>query len=134
MKIWTTYYHNVQYIKEGMSPIAISRTVPDFYEGRRLFELAPTRGLFSIGKSSNDKTEYIQGYKDIILAKLDPHVIANVIGHNGVIMCYEARDKFCHRHLVAEWLSEAGYDVSEYVPGGEGRYEFNLKPYDRSRT
>lgn len=29
-------------------------------------------------------------------------------------MCYEAPGKFCHRHLVADWLNSAGYDVSEF--------------------
>lgn len=129
MKIWTTYFHNIQYLPDSFNPIAISRTVPDFYEGRRLFKLAPTRELFGIGKGSENKKAYIEGYESIVLGELNPDKIAKVIGHNGVILCYENLDKFCHRHLVSLWLRKHGYDVSEYVPTATERVEFDLTKY-----
>lgn len=115
MKIWTTYYQRTQYLPKEYKQFGISRSVPEFYEGARLFELAPTRELFSIGKSSTDKTTYIEGYRTKVLGKLDPHKIARAVGHNAVLVCYEANDKFCHRHLVSEWLRYHGYDVSEWI-------------------
>lgn len=120
MKIWTTYYHRTQYLPEHLTTVGISRTTPDFYEGARIFELAPTRELFGIGKNNLDKTLYIEGYKRDVLGNLDPHKIARAVGHNGVLVCYEAEDKFCHRHLVSEWLRYHGYDVSEWRPTEEG--------------
>ena len=30
------------------------------------------------------------------------------------LVCYEAPDKFCHRHLVADWFNKAGYRCEEY--------------------
>lgn len=35
-------------------------------------------------------------------------------GKDCALVCYEAPDKFCHRHLVAEWLNSAGYNVNEF--------------------
>lgn len=29
-------------------------------------------------------------------------------------MCYEKSEDFCHRHLVAEWLTGAGFPVEEF--------------------
>lgn len=121
MKLWTTYYHRVQYLPEDWKVFAISRTHPDFFEGFRIFELAPTRELFSIGKGNPDKTPYIDGYREIVLGSLNPDKIAKIVGHNGVLICYEALDKFCHRHLVSQWLRDAGYDCTEWLPGGESQ-------------
>ena len=30
------------------------------------------------------------------------------------LVCYEKPGDFCHRHLVADWLNEAGYQCEEY--------------------
>ena len=30
-----------------------------------------------------------------------------------ILLCYEKPDDFCHRHLVAQWLTEHGYDTQE---------------------
>ena len=30
------------------------------------------------------------------------------------IICYEKPFDFCHRHLVADWLQNRGFDVEEY--------------------
>lgn len=65
-------------------------------------------------------------YKEQVLGKLKPIDIINKIRklsvENGfkevVLLCYERPNDFCHRHLVAEWLREAGYNIEEY----KGRY------------
>ena len=34
-----------------------------------------------------------------------------------VLLCYEAPDKFCHRHIVAKWIKDClGITVEELVP------------------
>ena len=35
------------------------------------------------------------------------------------LVCYEKPGDFCHRHLVAQWLRDAGYSVEEWETGGE---------------
>ena len=47
--------------------------------------------------------------------KLNPREVYNELGEDAVILCWEAPDKFCHRHIVAEWLSYSlGIDIEEY--------------------
>ena len=29
------------------------------------------------------------------------------------LLCYEESEEFCHRHLVAKWLRDFGYEVKE---------------------
>ena len=31
------------------------------------------------------------------------------------LVCYELPNEFCHRHLIAQWLKQYGYDVEEYL-------------------
>lgn len=35
---------------------------------------------------------------------------------NIALLCYEKPEDFCHRHLVAEWLTKYGFLCSEYKP------------------
>jgi hypothetical protein len=34
-----------------------------------------------------------------------------------ILLCYEKPNEFCHRHLVANWLSENGYECRELQIG-----------------
>ena len=59
---------------------------------------------------------------DEVLNKLDPHRVVEHLyeisrGKDVALVCYEAPDKFCHRHLVADWLTNAGYKCEEYGYG-----------------
>ena len=36
-------------------------------------------------------------------------------GGDFALVRYESPNKFCHRHLVANWLTENGYASREYV-------------------
>lgn len=31
------------------------------------------------------------------------------------LICYEKPSDFCHRHLVAEWLNECGFECREWL-------------------
>lgn len=34
--------------------------------------------------------------------------------YHVALLCYEKPEDFCHRHLVAQWLTENGYQCTEY--------------------
>ena len=34
------------------------------------------------------------------------------------LVCYEKPGDFCHRHLVAKWLTDNGFTCEEYTYGG----------------
>jgi hypothetical protein len=50
----------------------------------------------------------------IQLNRLDPHTLFNQLGSDAVLVCYEPSNKFCHRHIVAKWLSSHGYHTEEF--------------------
>lgn len=35
------------------------------------------------------------------------------LGDDAVLLCFEGKGKFCHRHLAAEWLRSGGIDCEE---------------------
>jgi len=52
--------------------------------------------------------------KDVVVIcterKLTPKQVVEELQEGSVLLCYEGPGKFCHRHVVAEWL-ERGTDV-----------------------
>ena len=63
-----------------------------------------------------DTEKYTERFNAEILAKCDAQSIYdNELAHNAkirgkdkvVLLCYESAEKFCHRHLVADWLNDA---------------------------
>lgn len=94
--------------------ISVSRKTPSGVHGRVFPELMPSSLLLWNYKQGTvcDK-EYARIFNEQ-LAKLDAHKIAERLGDNAILLCYEGSDKFCHRHLIAAWLRNHGYDVSEY--------------------
>ena len=51
---------------------------------------------------------YTNKYYETVLNTLDPEIVLNELTEcnkkDTVILCWEAPNKFCHRHLVAKWL------------------------------
>jgi hypothetical protein len=99
-------------------PIGISRGVPRGKKGdQRLRQLEPGPWFKSV---SADR--YLDLYGEI-LARLDPHEVYERLCWNGdvsVMLCWEAAHdchtgrKWCHRHLVAQWLEDRlGIEVLE---------------------
>jgi hypothetical protein len=49
-----------------------------------------------------------------ILAQLNPQEIADALGANAVLLCWERPNARCHRRMVAEWLERAlGVEIPE---------------------
>lgn len=69
-------------------------------------------------ESEESKTWYIKHYKTTVLDKLKASQVWQDLmdlshKHNVVLLCYETPDKFCHRHLVANWLVANGIMCKE---------------------
>jgi hypothetical protein len=86
--------------------ISIARKNPSWYTGKTYLKLAPSFQLLTKYYKDRDSDYYTKIFKSEVLAKLDPQTVFNDLGDNAVLLCYESPEKFCHRHLVAEWLSE----------------------------
>ena len=59
-------------------------------------------------------TSYFANLKNIPDDVIPISIIHLSGGRDIVLVCYEGPSKFCHRHLVAEWLNKYGYDVEEW--------------------
>lgn len=61
-----------------------------------------------------DQHKYEEIYKRQVLTKVDPQTIARIYGEYAILLCWEAKEKFCHRRIVAEWLErELNIEVPE---------------------
>lgn len=107
----TSYFY-----KSGTLPnaVAISAKVPDFYKGRCYKKLAPTWDIFKEWKETGDEKLYTKRYCEEVLSKLNPIEVYNELGEDSILLCFENSEKFCHRHIVANWLNNALHiDITE---------------------
>jgi len=94
--------------------VSIAGRAPEWYHGREYKKLAPTLSIFKKYKADGDTLYYTEHYYKEVLQKLDPKKVFEELGPHAVLLCYETPGKFCHRHLVAKWLSdELGVEVLE---------------------
>jgi uncharacterized protein YeaO (DUF488 family) len=121
MKIYTSYFGN---IKNITNPVSISVFPPRWYLGPCYKKLAPSWNLVKNfkAKSMEDIGLAIEMYTHIYtrerLNKLEQSVVFKELSEiynddDVVLLCYEAPEKFCHRHLVAKWFQSVGIDVKE---------------------
>lgn len=119
MKIYTSYFGNLEKIPKEIVPIAICLKLPKFYDGKVYQKIAPTAGILSRWKVNEDEEEYEVDYKRWVLDKHTQEEIYEEIkglseGKDVALLCYEKPRDFCHRHLFAEWMKNKGYDVKEF--------------------
>ena len=119
MKIYTTYFAKVSKLPKNITPIAISLSVPKNMKITKCPSLAPTWNILSNYKEDGDEEKYIKRYKSDVLSKWTPKGLYKyfedlVAGEDIAFVCYESPERFCHRHVIAEWLKEAGFEVEEW--------------------
>lgn len=116
MVVATGYFAKAKtYADMGYALVSISRVAPWFLARElRLYPcdfLAPTDEILAL---KDNPIEYTKRYQSEILSKQSPEKVygfLNLIAHQEntdkvALLCYESPAKFCHRHLVADWLSE----------------------------
>ena len=118
--IYTSYFAKIKDLPENIVPISISAKPPRGYTGLQFKKLAPTYNILMEWKKTGDTEAYIEEYDDVILCCFKPHkIVAELMAmipedKEIALVCFEKSEDFCHRHLVAEWLRNAGYDCVEY--------------------
>lgn len=118
----------------GIDGIAISLYTPKFFKGRAYKKLAPTVQILewwnASAKDSKAQIIYRKLYYRDVLNKLDANEVAKELD-GKTLLCYERPGEFCHRHIVAEWLTAAGYPCKEEDPMPEQElYEFYGRLYE----
>lgn len=131
--IYTSYFANIDTIKAKapwLELVSIAEKTPDEFHGKKLKELMPKHGQWKElhDKYSDDETGYKldfykQKYYETVLNATEPEEVAAKLkvladGKDVCLLCYEVPEKFCHRHLVAEWLQNAGIACVEWDEDG----------------
>jgi hypothetical protein len=96
--------------KSGSDPhaVAICRYPLKYWKGRRYAPLAPSGWMIKLPWA-----EFEQAYGQV-LAALDPAQVAQELGEDAVLLCFEGDRSQCHRGLVAAWLeANLGIEVPE---------------------
>lgn len=108
--------------------ICVAIGKPRFIAGiPQMRNVCPTRYMVS-GPCSHD--EYLKLY-DRILASQDANQVVKQIemlsgGKDVALCCYEKPGDFCHRHILAKWITEnTGIEITEFgvVEKKEPNYE-----------
>lgn len=114
--IYTSYFARLKYV---INPISICGKAPVWFDGPQYKILAPKYSFFRDYKDGKiNSEEYTFLYKKEVLDTLNVSNVYTDLYHkydsaNFTLMCYEKIGDFCHRHLVAEWLTINGFPVEE---------------------
>lgn len=123
--VYTSYFAKAKYFNRKKSILCqISNSAPFELDGR-LSSLIPDWNTIVSPKKMGliDEDEYKKRYinqlnssKDWILEIIESFKMCD---KDIILMCYESPDKFCHRHILAEWYNEQTND-----PEGITEYQF----------
>lgn len=110
--IYTSYFAAFRRFPSGVDLVSIARFAPAGFRGKSFPLLAPSEPLLRAYKSGNvSDEEYTRQFR-LQLDGLDAASVAHQL-ENTVLLCYEGPGKFCHRHIVAEWLRDHGIACQE---------------------
>lgn len=121
MKIYTSYFGAMKRLPKNAVKVAICGGLPERLKVDLWLKiLAPTRSIFSEYYRTFDADRYTERYLPEVLGELDAHWILAALrrsfGDKDVfLLCYEKPGFFCHRHIVAKWITETtGVKVEEW--------------------
>lgn len=124
MMIYTSYFAKLKSLPDNVIPISICGKAPDWYKGLQYKKLAPKYDFFMEWKKSHDNDYYIKCFNEQVLSNINAsdvvmelkHLCGKSLWENPPIalICYEKPSDFCHRHLVAEWLRQNGFECKEW--------------------
>lgn len=131
MKIYTSYYGNMRNIPKDVVCIAISIYMPEKINIVRYSKLQPPKKVLKQYRITHDISSYIDNYICSVLSNLTIQEVLDDLeklseGRDVCLMCYEKPPAFCHRTLVANWLSLHGMPCEElYIPSLGKDYNYH---------
>lgn len=118
MKIYTSYFGNYRKLEAAnIKMICVALGKPRYYDAPQIIEVAPRKYML------DDKwtyEEYTNMYLNDVLAKVNPQELIQTIqrysdGKDVALCCYEKPSDFCHRHILAKWITNnTGIEVKEF--------------------
>ena len=121
---YTTYFSNVKNLPPNIVPISIAAKPPAGWTGLEYKKLAPNWSFFSVWRETQDNDYYIEHFQKEILDELNVLAVVRDLCTAALLkgtvtdialVCYESPEKFCHRHLVSEWLNNNGFVCKEFI-------------------
>ena len=124
--IYTTYFSNLKNLPNNIIPVSICSKPPNGWTGLQYKKLAPKYSFFIEWKKNHDNNYYTKCFNEQVLDKLNAKDVyedlislcgagtTTNITPNVALVCYEKSTDFCHRHLIAKWLRENGYECKEW--------------------
>lgn len=117
--IYTSYFAKLKKLPSDIVPISICGKAPVWYQGIQYKKLAPKYNFFKEWQETKDNDYYIHCFNEQVLSFLNPVTVVKELcnlskGKDIALICYEKPGDFCHRHLVADWLRQAGFSIEEF--------------------
>ena len=123
--IYTSYFAKLKKLPINIIPISICGKAPEWYTGLQYKKLAPKYQFFTEWKKNKNNDYYIEHFNKEVLNGLVASEVVAELKHlcnksmyenvDIALICYEKPEDFCHRHLVANWLKDGGYNVEEWT-------------------
>lgn len=116
-KIYTSYFANLKNLPSDVVPISVCLYPPSWYDGIVFKKLAPSQQLLNRFKSKDVNIKDIEEYFKQINQYKQSDIVKELFSLSNnksiALVCYEKPLDFCHRHFIAKWLNDEGYDVQE---------------------
>ena len=118
--IYTGYYSKIkEYADSGLTLLSISRTKPEFAKSCiDIPQLFPSNKiLWDYKKGKIDEMEYTSKYLDQLNELGVDRIIKmiQIFGDDVVLLCWESPEKFCHRHILADYINKnSNINVEEF--------------------
>ena len=128
MKIYTSYFGNIRRLNEaGIFAVCVAIGKPKYLNLPQIINVAPTRYMLSDACSYE---EYLRLYDQILARQNAKQVVKQIEALSGgrdvALCCYEKPGDFCHRHILAKWITDnTGIEVKEFgvIEKKKAKYE-----------
>lgn len=117
--IYTTYFAKLKSLPSDIAQVSICGKAPDWFNGFQYKKLAPKYNFFKEWQITKDNNYYIRCFNEQVLNMLSAkqvyqELVTMTQSEDIALICYERSDRFCHRHLVREWLNANGIPSKEW--------------------
>lgn len=121
--IYTSYFAKLKSLPSNFTPVSICIIPPAWYKGLQYKKLAPKYDFFMKWKETHDNDFYVNCFNNQVLNTLDASTVVKELlsllpkdqtNQTLCLLCYEKPSDFCHRHLVADWLTRNGFECKEW--------------------
>ena len=111
--IYTSYFAKMRKMtpEQQAKCMSIARFTPKGVNIPINTMLAPKWDILKKYKEDNDMNAFARAYKEQLTA-LDPAKVAKTMD-DRILVCHEKIGDFCHRHILARWLRDNGYECEE---------------------